>query len=72
MSISPELLHCRRKSDRQIFIEKTIIKLTDEVREIGFRLGCREIHGENTPDYYRQRGQHRHLLNKLYSLEKKA
>jgi hypothetical protein len=72
MSVSPELIHARRKSDKQIFIEKTITKLTIEVRELGFRLGCREIYGENTPDYYRKKDHHRGLLNKLYALQKKA
>ena len=72
MSVSPELLACRRVSDKEIYRQKTIVKLTDLVRELGFKLACREIYGENTPHYYRQKDEHRQLLNKLYSLQKKA
>jgi len=72
MSVSPELLHSRRRSDKEIYRRKTIVKLTDLVRELGFKLACREIYGENTPDYYRKKDEHRELLNKLYSLQKKA
>lgn len=72
MSVSPELLHSRRKSDSTIYREKTIVRLSAEVRELGFRLGCREIYGENTPDYYRKKDYHRGLLNKLYALQKRA
>jgi len=72
MSVSPELLHSRRVSDREVYRLKKISKLTELVRALGYKLACREIYGENTPDYYRQKDEHRNLLNRLYDLEKKA
>jgi|AOAMet2_C27A4_80_1029296.scaffolds.fasta_scaffold08286_1 hypothetical protein len=72
MSVSPELLSSRRVSDREIYKRKTIAKISDAVRALGYQLACREIYGENTPDYYRKKDEHRNLLNKLYALQKKA
>ncbi len=72
MSVSPELLSNRRVSDKEIYRRKTVAKLTELVRGLGYKLACREIYGENTPDYYRKKDEHRQLLNKLYDLEKKA
>lgn len=72
MSVSPELLSNRRVSDKEIYRRKTVVKLTGLIRTLGYKLACREIYGENTPDYYRKKDEHRQLLNKLYDLEKKA
>ena len=45
--------------------------LEAKVRQLGYQLACREIYGENTPDYHKQRRYHQHLLNKLDQLQKK-
>jgi hypothetical protein len=46
--------------------------LESKVRKLGYELACREIYGENTPEYHKQRRLHKHLLNKLESLQKKS
>lgn len=47
-------------------------ELASKVRKLGYELACREIYGENTPDYHKQRRYHQHLLNKLDQLQKKS
>ena len=46
--------------------------LTAKVRKLGYELACREIYGENTPDYHKLRRLHERLLNKLDALQKKS
>ena len=46
------------------------LTLEQQIRVIGYELACREIHGENTPSYYRQQRHHNYLLSKLYRLQK--
>ena len=43
-----------------------------KVRTLGYQLACREIYGENTPEYYELRRVHSRLLQRLYKLEKRS
>jgi len=45
--------------------------LQSEVRKLGYELAVREIYGENTPSYHKERRHHLYLLNKLERLQKK-
>ncbi len=44
--------------------------LRSSIRELGYKLACREIYGENTPAYFKLKREHDYLLQKLYRLEK--
>jgi hypothetical protein len=46
--------------------------LRQELRDLGYKLAVREIHGENTPAYHEERRRHYSLLLKLYELEKRS
>jgi hypothetical protein len=47
-----------------------LFRLQESIRTLGYQLACRELYGENTPDYYRQQKHHDYLLSKLYRLQK--
>jgi hypothetical protein len=46
--------------------------IKSRVRELGYQLAVREIHGENTPNYFKAKRAHNELLNKLYRIEKRT
>ena len=46
--------------------------IKERIRELGYQLAVREIHGENTPNYFKAKRAHRELLNKLYVIEKRT
>lgn len=46
--------------------------IKENVRKLGYQLAVREIYGENTPDYYKQKRAHGDMLHKLYKLEKRT
>jgi len=70
MTASPELIN--RLTDKQMNDEKLKRWLSCKLRKTGYELAVREIHGENTPDYYNKRKAHDEDLYKLYRLEKRA
>ena len=45
--------------------------IKERIRELGYQLAVREIHGENTPNYYKTKRAHDELLDKLYRIEKR-
>ena len=46
--------------------------MEEKLRELGYQLACREIYGENTPEYYELKREHGRLLQKLYRLQKRS
>jgi len=50
----------------------SIQSIASKVRALGYQLACREIYGENTPEYYELRRAHGRLLERLYKLEKRS
>lgn len=69
MTASPELLS--RLTDKQMNEEKLKRWLAAKLRKTGYELAVREIHGENTPEYYSEMRKHQDELYKLYKLEKR-
>ena len=49
----------------------TINKIRGQIRKLGYQLAVREIYGENTQSYHDLKWDHRRLLAKLYTLEKR-
>lgn len=45
--------------------------LESKIRQLGYQLAVREIYGENTPEYYKQKRLHDRLLEELERKQKK-
>ena len=45
--------------------------LESKIRELGYQLAVRELYGENTPEYYRQKRLHDRLLEDLEIKQRK-
>ena len=46
--------------------------LREKIRELGYQLSVRELHGENTPDYFKLKRAHDRMLAQLYKFEKRS
>ena len=71
-SASPELLNGKNLTDKMMSDAKKANWTSQDLRELGYKLAVRELHGENTPAYYKEKRRHQALLFKLYELEKRA
>tara|TARA_Y100000385_G_C12921415_1_gene562744 strand:- start:39 stop:251 length:213 start_codon:yes stop_codon:yes gene_type:complete len=69
MTASSQLV--KRLTDKEMNEAKLKNWLSEQVRDLGYRLAVREIYGENSKSYFDLKREHGKILHRLNKLERK-